>query len=212
MLYPRVPAYNDISHLRAPYKEAFLSGFGQLPSYVSGLVGGGGAAPPSGMEAYVRVDDKGLRHWNEETTKAIMEKMRWTRIQPMADDMVDASLTVASETERAALEEQGLTAAQWIKKKTGEGKVVCATIGVAGPLGVAQLIAVPEDNETDVRNTSQVAPILAEPGMFSAGLTVGGAVLLVAVGGVLILASRRKRRRAVPNRGRRTRKRRRRRR
>lgn len=208
MPYPRVPAYTDISHFRAPYKEAFLSGFGQLPSYSTSLVGGT-AAVPTGMEQYVEEDDKGLKRWKPETAKAMMEKMRWTRAQPLADDMVDVSLTVASATEQAAMQEQGLTAAQWIKKKTGEGKVVCATIGVVGPLGVAQLIAVPKGNDTDVRNTSQVAPILAEPGLFGAGLTVGGAVLLVLLGGGLILASRKGKRRAIANRRRRGRSRRR---
>lgn len=188
-----VPMYTDVSKFRAPYKEAFLSGFGQDV-----------AGPLVGFEQATEVDDKGWRYWKSEQRDAALANIEASGAVYQGSG---AGIEVVA-LSPVAVPQIGKPAKQWIKEQWDAGKVVCASAGVVDPsLGVAQLIAVPKEMAGDIANTSAVAPVLKEPGLSKATMAVGaGIAVLVGLG--LVLRGR-KSRRATPNRRKRRRRRRR---
>jgi hypothetical protein len=186
--YPPVPAYTDIAHFRAPYKDAEMTGmsgcgFGFTPQ----------PEPPGfaeELQGYTEVDKRGYTLWRSDYAKGIKDRLAYSRATEISADVADVSLVVTSEAEKKALKNAGQSGAQWLKRKLSEGKVVLASAATLGVVGVAQLVAVDKNDVDGIRNASQVVPVLDEPMKLSgAMLTAGGAVLFLLVGGALILSS-----------------------
>jgi hypothetical protein len=188
-----VPRYTDVSHFRAPYKEAmFLQGFGQE----------GAIDPDAGAKAFLDIGEDGVIRWKPKVVEAVCVKLKSMIALAEQEDVVGTALAPDQATMQQMLElPHSFVASEWVQKKLGEGKVVFADFSLVFPPATSgRLIAVDKKDEQAVKITSNVAPILKEPGMLNMlmGLGAGGLLLLGLAGGGIYLATRKKR--AVPNR------------
>jgi hypothetical protein len=206
-----VPAYTDVSHFRAPYKNSWpytgISGLGEeVPVGPNGLEEH--IEPGQELLHFVLRDEQGRMVYIEEVAEVIVKNLAGARAIWLSDRAVALEPFTAEELAAAAADpgaaemlaqQSGKT---WLEQKLQEGNVVFATPGVVLPqMGAKQLAAVPKEETETVRMTSHIAPILAEPSMLAALMTPAGiAVAAVLGGGVLYLLLRKKRRPTVPAR------------
>ena len=187
-----VPGYTDISHFRAPYKNAYpytgISGFGQDPAAaVSELVVVGGRKGPKYKPA---------------TAKKILESLKGMRAIFLSPTSIavapltpaERAAAAADPNARAMLESS--LASKWVDEQLALGHIVFAKPGVAiAGASEPELLAVPQADRDQVVMAAHVAPILAEPSMLSKLATPGG-IAVVAIGaaaGFYLLRRRRRR-------------------
>lgn len=139
-MYSGVPAYTEISHFRAPYKNSVISGFGEVA--------------PNPSEAYLTTDARGYKYLKPEMQTLFMKAMdeAYVRTQLSADRQKISALTpeqisamAADPVAKAAME--GQLVGPWIRSKVKDGHVVFANQalvfsvlgGVAIPSGVDEI-------------------------------------------------------------------------
>jgi hypothetical protein len=132
-MFGQVPAYTDISHFRAPYKNAVIGGFGaeQVPTP---------PPPPNGgptVEMYVSTDDRGYRTVNKQLQPILNKTLEHygtvfiggagnnVKISPYTPEQLAAAK--ADPAAKAFLD--SMSAATWVKKQVDAGQVVFATVG-----------------------------------------------------------------------------------
>lgn len=133
-MYSGVPAYTEISHFRAPYKNAVISGFGQ-------------EAAPTGVnpaDAFLMEDERGYRFLKPEMHVLFMKMMEEAYgAQTVTADRIKISALTPEQAASAAIPKP----AAWIKKAVNDGKAVFANQalvfavlgGTAIPTGVDEL-------------------------------------------------------------------------
>lgn len=198
----RVPAYVDVSHSRAPYRNVWSMGANEAPP----TPGPTGPLEPGGngggdMTAFLSMmtNDDGVWRFKPETANTIMAYLLTYRIIQIPGAVPErVAITPYTAEEIAAMktpEGQAvfapLQAAKWVADKVKEGKAVFAPPFILAPEGsVAQkeLAAIPASDKDAVRTAASTpyAGILAEPGGWFGGISaanIGIAVAALAVVG-----------------------------
>jgi hypothetical protein len=206
-----VPAYTDISHFRAPYKNAVISGFGvEQPAPPPPPPAPG--APT--VEMYVTTDDRGYRFVNKELQPILDKTLEHygtvfiggignnVKISPYTPEQ----LATAKADPAAAAFLKSMSAKTWIDKQVDEGQVVFATVGTL--VAIMSGVSVPG---SDMLGTwAAETPEAKDAAKSPIGVVIGGdpdgrgmlaaamgpvAIALVAagvIGGVYWLATRKK--------------------
>lgn len=126
-----VPAYTDVSHFRAPYKNAVFSGYGGWGGY--GAAGDPAPAPAGAPEAAAAplftTDPDGIRVLTPTiaaTVQLLLQGSSVVYIGPVNGDDVRFEATVPGDIRENAW--------AWCQKKLGEGKsiLVGSTAGLPG--------------------------------------------------------------------------------
>jgi hypothetical protein len=200
-----VPAYTDISHFRAPYKNAYFAGFGQeAPPPPPGPPGG--LVPDPGMIDQMVEKKGGIYYWRPEARAAVIETLlpglrtifvggmqELVEVVPFSSEEIAAAN--ANPEAKAYLE--GLSAYNWMKAKLKENKVVLAPIWISQTVSERSLVAIPAGDTANITQSAATPlyAILAEPslldrfpgglvGVAIAGAAVLGGVALVTMGGM----------------------------
>ncbi len=215
-----VPAYTNVAHFRAPYKNSYVyTGVGQEPPV------GPPPAPLDPFAQYVDTNAKGQRRYNPTAAtvlkgnlilyRAVFVNDRAITIAPFTPE----ELAAAKASPNAAAMLEASSAATFVKQKLREGNVVFAAQGVfieavlkeRGLFDLftpaefqvrASILAVPANEEAAVTQTSKTFPILAEPSLLAGLISTpaGFAVGAVALGalGLAIYKGVTKKKRASP--------------
>jgi len=110
-MYSGVPAYTEISHFRAPYKNAVISGFGQE------------AGGPDPAAAFLMEDERGYRFLKPEMHVLFMNMMAEAYgAETITGDRIKISALTPEQAAVAAIPRP----APWIKAAVESGKVVFA--------------------------------------------------------------------------------------
>lgn len=217
------PAYTEISHFRAPYKNWPhlgvgpsvagrwpMSGIGELQWAAAGF---GATAAPSATASPIAPDlspvqtQDGVRVFRPQVADAVLTMLQAFSVIFLTNDSVKIEPAVPGDVRQKA--------SDWIKQKLAEGKTIIA----GSPAGI-QAFVTPvvvdrtlesvkgADAEKDKAgpNTLPLTAVLVRPsGLAKAGLMgpVGIAVLALAGVGLVAYLATRKRHRAKPNRARR---------
>lgn len=171
-MFGRVPAYTDISHLRAPYKNAYIAGFGQEappppappppPSNGAAITNG---ATTNGVseKQFVETDSEGYRFVAPSARPTLMKLLEGystivmggtfnqVAIQPFTQQEIQA----AQADPKAAALLKSRSARAWIGKQVAEDKVVFMSMpalvailtGQPLPEGAGQLGTFPVGSE-----------------------------------------------------------------
>lgn len=214
-----VPAYQDISHFRAPYKNYPLAGVGGCGCPCPGMGEDIAPPPPDAVESLEPADvgaefgsfvhQKGGKHyWTKDGRAAVLAALASLRQVFIGGPTERVALVPFSQEEHDIMAAGGsgaqilkaASALTWVEQKKKEGKVVFAPVWVLAPIEGRELAAIPAANKAAVAeaaSTNQVA-ILEEPGLvdrYGYPAVAAGAVLLIG-GGLVAAKSMRKRRRA----------------
>lgn len=198
--------YNDVSHFRAPYKNAVFSGFGAVATPAGPVL----AAPPALPGAAeliqtvttmgaIRTTDKGALEFVPSVAAALIASLEGflaisekgkpdtAFLQPIDPSMINDPAT------------QKLNAGNWVKTKLADGKTVLGTLSVALPVAVTKgLAAIDPDSEVQGTKGTGFA-VLARPtiGTFAA---IGKALMspvgiagMVLVGAAVFFVGKKKR-------------------
>lgn len=213
-MFGRVPAYTEISHFRAPYKNAYIAGFGAetappTPTVTTETPGGGPA-----QAQLVTVDEKGYRSINKNVRPLIMNALMFygttfiggptntVKIAPFTAEMLAAAKDGNAQAQAIV---GGMNARTWAEKQASDGKVVFMWVTTLLTLASGQVPGPGADElgtwGTGTANAKEAAKsplgvVLAgnpEGGLSMAGL--GGPILVAvvaaaAVGGVYYLVKR----------------------
>ncbi len=211
-MFGRVPAYTDISHFRAPYKNAYIAGFGAE----QGVPAPPPPPPTNGevtAEMLVTTDDRGYRFVKKEL-QPILEKTlqnygttflggvgNQVKIAPYTPEQLAAAAT--DPKAKAFLD--SMSASTWIKKQVDGGQVVFATVGTLVAITSGVAVSGADTMGTWPAGSEEAKEAAKSPiGVVIAGDPDGGfaiaamgpvAIALVAVaavGGVYYLATRKK--------------------
>lgn len=180
----RVPAYTDISHFRAPYKNAYVSGFGQ---------------DEDPIVAFLAVDKTGTTRLRPDAQAQFIAALN----QQVAVDPGPGQ--AAKDQDQVNIVPQGLfdgtgvNAAQWAGDKHAQGKVVFADrptaiailTGTSTVSGMGSLFAFDQGSEEAKQSKAIGMVVIAgTPGEEGSGLStallVGGAAALLGVGFLLM--------------------------
>lgn len=220
-MYGQVPAYVDISHFRAPYKNAYFAGYGATEN--------GQPPPPPGPEGPLAPEPEvvaqffekknGLYYWKADARTGAMNLLPSLRaigvggpapgtslhgrgveivnVEPYTQEEIAVIRGGASDAKTIL---ESLSAHKWVQAKLEEGKVIVAPIWLTSNVPGRSLVAVPEDDKQALAEAAStpMMGILAEPGGISRMLgsvgTLGmAAAAVVVVGGVAFLATRKRR-------------------
>lgn len=171
-----VPAYTNIAHFRAPYKNSYVyTGVGNDDFPVAPPPSNGAAAEKELMEKHLSVGKDGSLSWNADTAHALREALKGydttftstagmgvaVEVKPFTTEEFNAAANDPS----AAAMLRARSGATWVDQQAAEGKVVFASVGLlvpgAGPKTLAALD--PADRER-ISFASRIMPILALPG------------------------------------------------
>lgn len=206
----RVPAYQEISHFRAPYKNVWSMGATTDAPPPPGP--GGSLEPPGGDDAAIKalydVED-GVHIFKPAVRDQIMAMLVVRRVIFISGDRVNTVLYSPEEIEAMKTPEgqavlAPLQASKWVVDRVKEGKVVFAPPSLLMPEGVGskELAAIPASDEQAVKTAASTpgAGILGgySPGFLSNITTTKAAValgVLALVGGGFYLYSRKGKRR-----------------
>jgi hypothetical protein len=207
-MFGKVPAYTDISHFRAPYKNAYIAGYGAVDPSASN----GAAASPEA--AYVAVDKStGYRTVRASMRDKLMTNLKGYRVIVLGGQFNNVKLQpyTAEEFELAKTNTQmqqimaSTNAAGWVDKQVKEKKAVFAltstllAVMTHSPLteGSDTLGTFPAgSDEAKEAAKSPMGVVIAGMGgglslaMFGGPVGVA-AIAAVAVGGVYYLSTRR---------------------
>lgn len=210
MRYNRVPAYQEISHFRAPYKNVWSMGAtSDTPPPPPGP--GGSLEPPGGDDAAILamydIDD-GVHVFKPKVRDQILARLVVRRVIFITGDRVNTvpytpEEIAAMETPEGQATLAPLQASKWVADKVKEGKVVFAPPSLLMPEGAGskELAAIPASDTEAVKTAAStpMAGILAgySPGFFAnlstANLLVAAGVLAL-IGGGYYMYRRRDRR------------------
>jgi hypothetical protein len=195
------PAYVDISHFRAPYKNAF---FGQAPPPPPSPPPTEPLAPPADLSATLFDKKNGTYYWKPGAREAAMGTLNNMRFIFIGGPTERVQVVPYSPEEMAAMQTdpalgpqlRALSAANWVAEKLKERKVVFAPSWLFAPIAERELAAIPAsdgDRVKEAASTPMVA-ILAEPeksllATLAVPLAIGAVVV---VGGAVLLARRKK--------------------
>jgi hypothetical protein len=198
------PAYVDISHFRAPYKNAY---FGAVSDPLAPPV------PEGELPANWAIEKRGAKYyWTYSGAEQIIRTLVGYRfifiggptervqVVPYSPQelAILAQPSPANQQARASLE--AMNAARWVVERVIEGKVVFAPTWILDPTQSPELSAIPASDEQSVAlaaSTPAVAILVEPKKTLLAGLmrnpyalALGAAALL---GGAFLLAKRSKR-------------------
>jgi hypothetical protein len=211
------PAYTDVSHYRAPYKNAYFAGFGAEAAATPAepLPGSAPAAPIPDVQAIaVDVGPDGVRVFKPQvaaTIQLLLGQSSVVLIGGADSDDVRFEPAVPMDIRENAL--------SWVKRKLGEGKSVLAgstaglTAVLAPPGGADKLLKAVKGTAGEVQSAGpQALPfyaVLARPSpaelakaaqgksIFASMTPLSIGIVTVAVIGGLYLYSKKKGRRAA---------------
>ena len=134
-MYSAVPAYTEISHFRAPYKNAVISGFGQEAA---------ASSAPDPASAFLMTDERGYRMLKPEIHVLFMEMMANAY---GAETITADRIKISPVTPEQAASGGVPMVAPWMKKAVNDGKAVFANQalvfsvlgGTAIPSGVDEI-------------------------------------------------------------------------
>lgn len=192
-MHYRHPAYVDISHFRAPYKNAF---FGQVPPEP--------LAPQPDLSATLFDKKNGTYYWKPAARAAamgILQNMRFIFLGGQQIESVqvvpyspEEMATIQTDPANVGAQLKALSAANWVADKLKERKVVFAPSWLFAPIADRMLFAIPASDGDRVKSAAStpMVAILAEPApSMLAGLALPLAIgAVVVVGGALLLARR----------------------
>lgn len=193
------PAYVDVSHFRAPYKNAY---FGQEAPPPSPLPAPPLSPPQAGLEALLEKKD-GMYHFRPEVAAQIRTMLRdmryefvggpanYVRVVPLSEAELEAraaALATGDPGARAAWDASN--AALWVEAQLKAGKVVLAPTWFTAPVPDRYVAAMPASEKDQIRqatSTPYYVAILAS----GAPMTVAGLSLttLVIAGAVVLGAA-----------------------
>lgn len=192
-----VPAYVNIAHHRAPYKNAYFAGYGQdAPPPPPGPPGD--LVPDEGVLAQM-VEKKGpLYHWKPEAASSVINMLGSMRTIFVGGELelVEVVPYTQDELAAAAADPQAkkyieqYSAYTWLKKKLSEGKAVLAPVWITSQVPDRSLVAVDAGDDATLQKTASTPlyAILAEPSWLdkfpggAVGAYIAGAALVGAVG------------------------------
>lgn len=225
-MFGRVPAYTDISHFRAPYKNAYISGYGQEPAQSVLIVNGAPPpappptpAPPGTPSAamYVTKDERGYHFVKKELQPILMKTLEQygttfiggpgnnVKITPYTPEQLNAGKA----DPKAAAFLKSMSAAEWVKKQVSDGQVVFMMVGtlVAVMSGMATpdaMLGTWPAGSKEAQEAAKAPFGVVVGGDPDGGVTLAGigpvAIALVAaaaVGGIYLLTRKRGRRPAA---------------
>lgn len=210
-MFGRVPAYTDISHFRAPYKNAVISGFGVEQPQPPPPPPAPGAPT---VEMFVTTDDRGYRFVKKELQPILnktLENYGTVFIGGVGNNVkisayTPEQLAAAQSDPAAAAFLKSMSAKTWIDKQVDEDQVVFMGVGTL----VAILSGQPLPPGADMLGTwAAETPEAKEAAKSPIGVVIGGdpdggislatvgpiAIAVVAagvIGGLYWLATRKK--------------------
>jgi len=220
-MFGKVPAYTDISHFRAPYKNAYIAGYGQEPPPTpngngngNGQVTNGNGAPDlAGM--YVVTDERGYNLVKPAARETLMKNLAsWGItflggptnehiIRPFAAELLQGAKEGNKEAKAVV---DTANAAKFLKGSVANDQVVFGSVATLMAVIMNQPM-IPEDAATlgmwpAESNEAKAAAKLPDIVVFGGDpdskptdwLMVGGVALAATavVGGVYLLATRKK--------------------
>lgn len=205
-----VPAYVNIAHFRAPYKNAYFSGYGQEPPPPPPPGPPGDLVP--GVEGVLEKRD-GVYYWKSSPRAEAIAELKNSRAvfiggQQELVELVpytQAEFIAAVESVEAAAHLESLSAYNWMKTKLKENKVVIAPVWLLATGGpTVSLVAIPTKDKANIKQAAgtPVYGVLAEPSIIDrvpggiVGVAIAGAVV---VGGIGLLAMKKKKRGGTPS-------------
>lgn len=195
-----VPAYTDIAHFRAPFKNwPYL---GMAPSVYAGIgataEGVPGAPQTPAPDAFLDTEKSGVRIFKPQVVDVLMQMLGTQGILLLGNDENVQLVEAIPEREKANA---------WVKRKLAEGKTI-----VAGTSGGAYLFGIPMPGITkylqavkgldaEKAATAGLLPLGAVLARPSTALTKAGllgpigiaAIALLAVGGLVFITTRKRR-------------------
>lgn len=210
--FGKVPAYTDISHFRAPYKNAMIAGFGQNSQETPMTTVATPPPAPGGLteSQYVTKDEAGNRFLRAEIKPLVMETLSVTntvfigpgkvQLQRLTPEQIQAAAT--DPTMKAIIESNNAKA--WVEREVKAGKVVFMSVATlfkvmsgAGQFDQYDQLASMEPGKEaqDAAQFPTMVVIGGKPGgslMASLGGPLGIAVGVAAIGGIAMYLSKRK--------------------
>lgn len=196
--YPPVPSYVDVSHYRAPFKNAYLGAVDQAPPTIQ---------PTDPATGALLEKRDGAYYFRPAVREAAMKVLGNMRVIFMSDDRVGVEpytvqeLQAMQQSDAAKQQMMAIQATRWIDKKLEEGKVIFAPTFILQPVANRELAAIDASDKAAVKLAASTpyAAILAEPSAFGRLGWLGAVVLgSIAVGGAIYVARRASRRRGKP--------------
>lgn len=192
-----VPAYTNIAHFRAPYLNAYMSGYGQDPPPPPPGPPGELAPDQSVIDQFVEKKN-GVYYWRPEARVGAINLLPTLRtifiggvqelveVVPFTRDEIAAAQ--ANAEAKAHLE--SLSAYSWMKAKLKENKVVIAPIWLTSDVPQRSLVAVAAGDKANIAQTAgtPLYAILAEPSWLDrvpggmVGVAIAGAAAVGVVG------------------------------
>jgi len=171
-----VPAYTNIAHFRAPYKNSYVyTGVGQDDVPVGPP---GGPPPPDDTDPaqkelmkHITVGKSGELSWNTDTANLIRKALKGYGTVHLSNEAVEVipftpvEINAAMTDPKLAALLKARSGATWVDQRAAEGKVVFASVGMFVPgAGAKNLAALDPGDRERVDATSRVMPIVALPG------------------------------------------------
>jgi len=174
-----VPAYTNIAHFRAPYKNSYVyTGVGQDEVPVAPPAG---PPPPDAMDParkelmkHITVGKNGQLSWNTDTANLLRKALKGYGTVHLSNEAVKVipftpvEMNAATADPKVAALLEARSGATWVNQRAAEGKVVFASVGMFVPgAGEKNLAALDPADRERVDATSRLMPILAVPGAVS---------------------------------------------
>lgn len=192
-----VPRYVDVSHFRAPYKNAWFGAYGAdeaPPSPGPPL----DVPAPDAVASLMEVKD-GIYHFKPDVAAQIL-----TQLQSVGVVQIPGSQTVqlVSFGEGTLSTKTGdVSARAWVAEKVKAGNVVLAPWWISAPIDSPRyLAAVPKGDKTSIRQgaSTPYAAVLAEPGgLFGLSFTTVAIGAAVVIGAAALIGTRMRKKHSV---------------
>ncbi|MHC4984854.1 MAG: hypothetical protein ACYTFO_01730 [Planctomycetota bacterium] len=200
-----VPAYTNIAHFRAPYKNSYVyTGVGQdVPVAPPGPP----ASPEQAVKQFIETDKEGRHRFNAKTASSLRKALEsynaiWLNDQSrLLEPFSPEQLQAAKDNAGYASQLKSISGATFVEKQLAAGRVVFASIGLVVPgAGAKQLMSIPKEDPETVNTASRIYPILAEPSALANLATptnlIIGAVVVGGIGVLIYATTRKKSRRS----------------
>ncbi len=183
-----VPAYTNVAHFRAPYKNSYVyTGVGQndvpvAPPVVVVPTWPGGQTPAEKelLAKHLTVGKNGELRWNKETAftlRTVLQGYATATFPSPSDDpssgqgaelwpFTPEEFAAAKTSATAAAMLKTRSGATWVEQRAAEGNVVFASVGLLVPGAGPKMLAALDPSDTERITLASVAmPILAGPGV-----------------------------------------------